>query len=475
MLDCVDNFEKSVYNIGMNGGITMLVRFSVENYMSFKEPQVFSMAADKGTRHSTHVASAGSKRLLKGSFLFGANASGKSNFIHAIDFMRKAVCAGNTKVLKNRDKYFRIDSSCSNKPGIFQVDIVAENHLYSYGFALNYRSREFVAEWLYEIEDTKELCIFDRDVTTSEVQTDLDFKRHSKDGMRYEVYKSDVPADHLFLSDIAQREIESASLFQHFKRVYKWFLDVIVIYPDSHNIQITDYFTNNENNVTLSQMLSDFDTGIESLSSDKKAISEALAFIPKDIREKIINDIEEELQKKSDDSSAFMRGKKLTIAIENRRFNISIEDGELQAEELQMNHGNASDLFDILDESDGTQRLFDLIPAYQSLKEGKIIFIDEIDRSFHSKLTKEYIRRYFAITNGQSCQLICTTHDLNLMSLDLLRKDEIWFVERNEHHSSNLYSLSEFKTRCDKDVLKNYVQGRYGAIPCISESDYEGA
>lgn len=97
MLDCVDNFEKSVYNIGVNGGITMLVRFSVENYMSFKEPQVFSMAADKGTRHSTHVASAGSKRLLKGSFLFGANASGKSNFIHAIDFMRKAVCAGNTK------------------------------------------------------------------------------------------------------------------------------------------------------------------------------------------------------------------------------------------------------------------------------------------------------------------------------------------------------------------------------------------
>ena len=69
-----------------------------------------------------------------------------------------------------------------------------------------------------------------------------------------------------------------------------------------------------------------------------------------------------------------MRGKKLTIAIKNRRFNISIEDGELQAEELQMNHGNASDLFDILDESDGTQRLFDLIPAYQSLKEGKIIF-----------------------------------------------------------------------------------------------------
>lgn len=94
--------------------------------------------------------------------------------------------------------------------------------------------------------------------------------------------------------------------------VLKDFLDVIVIYPDSHNIQITDYFTNNENNVTLSQMLLDFDTGIENLSSDKKAISEALAFIPKDIREKIINDIEEELQKKSDDSSAFMRGKKLT-------------------------------------------------------------------------------------------------------------------------------------------------------------------
>lgn len=133
------------------------------------------------------------------------------------------------------------------------------------------------------------------------------------------------------------------------------------------------------------------------------------------------------------------------------------------------------DLFDLYDESDGTQRLFDLIPAYEVVKDGRVILIDEVDRSFHSKLTEEFVRRYFEITEGSACQMICTTHDLNLMTLNLLRKDEIWFAERDNEHSTRLYSLSEFKTRNDKSVLNDYIQGRYGAIPCISEIESEEA
>ena len=133
------------------------------------------------------------------------------------------------------------------------------------------------------------------------------------------------------------------------------------------------------------------------------------------------------------------------------------------ADQLMMNHGNKDDLFDLYDESDGTQRLFDLIPAYEVVKDGRVILIDEVDRSFHSKLTEEFVRRYFEITEGSACQMICTT------------QDEIWFAERDNEHSTRLYSLSEFKTRNDKSVLNDYIQGRYGAIPCISEIESEEA
>ena len=158
---------------------------------------------------------------------------------------------------------------------------------------------------------------------------------------------------------------------------------------------------------------------------------------------------------------------------------VNFENGQkfhqLMADQLMMNHGNKDDLFDLYDESDGTQRLFDLITAYEVVKDGRVILIDEVDRSFHSKLTEEFVRRYFEITEGSACQMICTTHDLNLMTLNLLRKDEIWFAERDNEHSTRLYSLSEFKTRNDKSVLNDYIQGRYGAIPCISEIESEEA
>ena len=91
--------------------------------------------------------------------------------------------------------------------------------------------------------------------------------------------------------------------------------------------------------------------------------------------------------------------------------------------------------------------------------------MDELDRSFHSKLTEEYIEKFFEVTKDKKSQLICTTHDLNLMDLNILRQDEIWFIERESDHSSKIYSLSDFKERFDKNILNEYLIGRYGAMP----------
>ena len=131
------------------------------------------------------------------------------------------------------------------------------------------------------------------------------------------------------------------------------------------------------------------------------------------------------------------------------------------------NHGNSNALFDLSEESDGTKRLFDLIPIFKLAKNDCVILVDELDRSFHTKLTIDFINKFFEKTSKIPSQLIITLHDINVMNLDLLRQDEIWFTQREINHSSSLFSLNKFKERFDKDVAKEYLLGRYGAIPNI--------
>ena len=193
----------------------------------------------------------------------------------------------------------------------------------------------------------------------------------------------------------------------------------------------------------------------------------AFSFLPDEVKKDLLNDIEQSMRSKPQGGT---RGR---IEIGDHQFEISVEDGEIVAEKIMLDHGNSEELFELSDESDGTKRLFDIIPLYELGQKGKIIIIDELDRSFHSKLTEEYVRRFFRITEEKPCQLICTTHDLNLMDLQLLRQDEIWFVEREKDHSSKIYSLSDYKQRFDKNILNDYLIGRYGAIPCFQDDEWQ--
>lgn len=451
----------------------MLIRFSVENYMSFKEQQVFSMVAEKSSRHPSHITMVNGKRLLKSSFLFGANAAGKSNFIHAIDFMRSVVVTGSSKAGNRRDRYFRIDPTYSEKPGVFQVEIATAGAFYSYGFSIDYRTRLFEAEWLYDITTEKEKCIFERDIEENTLRTELRFEKNSADMMRFKVYKTDITADRLFLMEIAEKELDEDSALKPLKAVYRWFEILSIIYPGSHARGVMKYFVRDGGDTSLSRILSEFDTGIEGVSSSKETLEKALEFLPSDVRNAQLDRIDETLRENDDMRSVLENKGRISVTIYDRKFILSMENGNLMAEEMKMDHGNSSDKFDLGDESEGTQRLFDLIPAYEIMKSGRVVFIDEVDRSFHSALTREYVRRYFEATDGCACQMICTTHDLGLMTLNLLRRDEIWFVERKANHSSEIYSLSEFKIRNDKNIANDYLIGRYGAIPCITETEYE--
>jgi AAA15 family ATPase/GTPase len=123
--------------------------------------------------------------------------------------------------------------------------------------------------------------------------------------------------------------------------------------------------------------------------------------------------------------------------------------------------------FDFPDESDGTIRLLDLIPLLGDVKNNRIVFIDELDRSLHPKLTKHIIETCVSNSEKNESQLIATSHDINLLDPSLLRRDAIWFVRKNQNMGSTLYSLEEFKTRNDKDLRNAYMEGLYGAIPYV--------
>ena len=149
------------------------------------------------------------------------------------------------------------------------------------------------------------------------------------------------------------------------------------------------------------------------------------------------------------------------------------KEGNVITTKMMQNHGNDWELFDYLEESDGTQRLFDLIPLFYEYNGNRVIFIDEIDRSFHTNLTRRFLELFYGLTEGDTSQMIATTHDSNLLDLELVRQDEIWFVNRMEDHSSEIYSLNRFKERYDKVIDKEYLLGRYAAIPVFDNGILE--
>lgn len=434
----------------------MLIRFSVENYRSFNERQVFSMAAGKHTRHKEQVVVANGRRLLKAGVVFGANAAGKSNLIKAINFGKNITLRG-IKNSMTMNRHFRIDPMAINRPGVFQYDFVSNGHIYSYGFAISYTQNIFLSEWLYLCDDNKEVCIFDR-VEGESISTDLHFL-NAEDEQRFNIYADDVTDNTSFLAEICSHKLRDIDGFYSFFDTLDWFTSLIIIFPQTKYSDLGQLFKNDEDD-SLGKLLKYFDTGIEEVITAVKPIEEVLAFLPENLKNNVIHDIQEGFDEENKKVATTV-----DVTIIGKRFSFTKKDGAIVGSQLTMNHGNPTDLFELDDESDGTRRLFDLIPLYQKGKENYVIFVDEIDRSFHTKLTIEFLQKFFEKTEGIKSQMIVTLHDSNVMNLNIFRQDEIWFVERKEDHSSEIYSLNKFKERFDHSVAKDYLLGRYGAIP----------
>lgn len=449
----------------------MLVGFSVSNYKSFKEGQKISFEASKITRHKAHVAFNQKKRILKSGLIFGANAGGKSNLVKAIRFSREIILNGLDKVNLSKS-HFRIDPDMYKQPGIFEYRIVVGESEYSYGIAISYSDKTILSEWLIRIDNLgKEIYLFNREVdenNISHAESEIEYSSMDekyKMNFYLEGFSEDMSEAYKrksILSDIALRANEKTGIFAEIRKVYEWFENIIILFPNSKYNGLNEVAADRSKKLFFSSIMGYFDTGIESVEGESQQMDfdKVLNSIPREDAEKIKIDI-----------SNAANEHPIMFKIDEQVFELrKDENGNIVYNKLLLNHGNAEDMFDYNDESDGTKRLFDLIPLFYENRKVSLILIDEIDRSLHTNLTRKFLELFYEVVAEKECQIIATTHDSNLLDLELLRQDEIWFVERQEDHSSKVFSLNRFKERFDKKIDKEYLIGRYGAIPVFDDN-----
>lgn len=445
----------------------MLIRFVFENFRSYRDKTTFSMSAGKISRHSGHVCECDGHRLLRSAFVFGANAGGKTGFVRAMDFGRRIVTEGVLPV--NMDKLnFRITSTPSTI-GSFQYDIYSDGKFYSYGFAIDYAKGHIVDEWLYRVGGIKETCVFHRSKDSNgRITIDTELQLSQADKNRFDVYADDFKdkamRKELFLRDVGKRASTATEFGRDAAAVLRWFDKMLIIFPETRYTGIPSFMLDRKKNDVVSRMMSHFDTGIDSLVEEDVDVEKFWEQVPPPLREGLKSDIVRNL-------TIGTGGAVVSVNDGFSTYVFSYDKGEIRVRKTKQDHGNRRDLFERSDESDGTIRLFDLIPLYENWRNGGVVVIDELDRSLHTKATLEFVKTFLGDPNAKKAQLIATTHDGNLLDLDILRQDEIWFAERQPDKGTKLFSLLKFKARFDKDVFKEYMLGRYGALPVFDSLD----
>ncbi|MCG8353391.1 MAG: ATP/GTP-binding protein [Chloroflexales bacterium] len=443
----------------------MLIRFSVTNFLSFKEPTELWMVASNERIHPDHVLRSASRNhpnILRMAAIYGSNAAGKSNFVKALKFVRNLVVTRPAPEAKIPLQRFRLDAACLQKPSQFEIEFRVENTNYAYSFSVD--SERVLFETLQTTTNVKETLLFSRKTSsTGEVHVSFGpfFSRlKEKDKQFLSFIAQGTRPNQLFLHETVERNVE------RFHPAYNWFRRTLHLIEPSTGYRFLELRLDTDESFRdfLARVLKTAGTGISAVRTEE-AGTEALIGLP----EELIADFHEQL---SEHKHIFVQ------AFEGRRFAITKRDDELRVLKLTTVHGNGDGTlgvpFEVHEESDGTQRLFDLIPMLYQLtvsQADKVYVVDEIGRSMHPHLIRMIVDMHLDHANaGKASQLIITTHETNLLDLDILRRDEIWFAEKRLDGSTDLYSLSDFQPRYDKDIRRDYLVGRYGGIPFIGNT-----
>ena len=407
----------------------MLIRFAFKNFKSFKEENVLDMEATSLKEHEYNVAKTDQVNLLKVAAIYGANASGKTNVLQAFDYMKKRILVSddskkNSPIDEDNVYSFMIN----NEPISLEVEILAKNNkIYKYGFDVLKDS--IVSEWLYIKKINKFYSIFERE------KNNVTMKSNNKiSGL------VNIDERTLFLNIYSKIDKDN----EDFNNVYDWFVNAN--YLDLGNPRFEDFINTRISLKILSdekykkellRFIKTFDSGIEGIKTTPNSLEE--------------------------------------VQNNNRVVKVELihrgDDNELKALPLEL-------------ESNGTRKMFHLFDFFMdALRNGMVLFIDELDAKLHPLLTRYIINLFHnSETNIGNGQLIYSTHDTVNLNKATFRRDEIWFTEKNRDGVSEMYALSDYilddedgnnksgkKVRNDATYNKDYLTGRYGAIPVLEE------
>ena len=425
-----------IYNI-IRGGKTMLIEFSVKNFLSFREKVTLSMEKGTGDENQDNVIDLNDIEILKIASIYGANASGKSSFLKA--FTCAILMIRNSTFIPLNGKWmflkpFLFDDESKKKPTEFEFVFISNDIKYKYSFSADVD--KIYSESLEAYYSQKSTTIFSRNNINK-------YKFLIPDEAKLKSIVSKNTDNKLFLSTASNWNYDKT------KDAYLWFMNSIDTYDSLGTITTNDLKSYSENDLTLKKFT-------------LKLLKESDIFI-KDFNV----DYEE---KEMDNLTRDMIIPPMMQSVNNPTVtNIKIElIHEIKTKDNKTKTYNLN--FD--DESSGTKILFALAPFLKrAFEETKIIIIDELEKSLHPTLV-EYLIKIFNNNkiNKAGSQLIFTTHATNLLNLKILRRDQIWFVEKNpENCVSDLYPLDSFSVRKNENIEKGYINGRYGAIPFIND------
>jgi uncharacterized protein len=424
----------------------MIVEFRFKNFKSFKDEAVLNFVAssDKKLPENLFVCPDDkSAKLLSTSAIYGPNASGKSTVFQAFEFAREFIKASTKSNPDARIKVspFLLDDS-RLKPSQFEFTFIAKGVRYQYGFAVNNRMVD--REWLISYPKGRPRKLFERFQENKKTVYEFGSSFKGEKDKLKELTRPNV----LFLS------VGAAFNNKNLLDIYRWFVDNTssVGTNDIPEPIIFDFIMEHPNVIgNLKGLIKYADLGIVDFALSKK--ESGLGNYPEDLPESIRKAIEA-FNKAIEDSGD-----------ENIKF--------ANAYDLSISHksGNETFAFPWESESDGTRRLFGLsAPIFDALETGKVLFVDEIDRSLHPLLARKLIQLFQnRKTNPKNAQLVFNTHDTSLLSAGLLRRDQVWFLEKDQKGSSHIYSLLDYSPRKDESLEKGYLQGRYGAVPFFGE------
>lgn len=460
----------------------MLVRFKVKNFLSFRDEAEFSMMAADVESHQDHViAHEGSteKRILKTSVIYGANASGKSNFVKALDFARDLI-VGNVATQRS-DNIPRIpfwfDLELRGEPSRFEFEVKCGSRLLLYGFEVN--DTLVVSEWLFEwIGDNWELWFRRLDESNMyEIGTLLNaaVEELSLEPNQMPLIEGDTTPDsrrvsvvyllagtrpnQLFVNEAYNRGVKE------FESLYDWFLRrLVLVFPDAGDMPIPFPTRVDEDfESKLAELMDIFGVGISGVNLDPIDLEEDTRFS---------TSVKEALTRAASRTSNTTKGYRSLQLNETTLLFVVDENKEIKSTEIFAEHRtNSPDvtvMFQLGQESEGTRRLFILAPVILDfLREDndRVYVIDELERKLHPKLSFLILHMFLKNSGEKPSQLIVTTHETQILDLGLLRTDEIWFAEKDSNGASSLFSLEEFTPRASGNVRDEYLQGRFGATP----------